>query len=211
MGFEGQANAVDSTTPGARIEGTPREPRLAAFEFSTSFGQVLLGAGGGNVACSGGGGTGLFNLNSVLAIEADVSGCKMLGLKANLSGDALTFALGPRFSYRNASRWTPWFNVLAGGERLTQDTFNPALKAAVLASKPDGSPADLHSKYTQERAVTGFRLAFGGGVDWDLNRNVGFRVGNLEYSRVWLGPLNGDTYSNDLRLTTGVVLKFSGE
>lgn len=210
-GFFSADNSAGATAPAARIVLSPSEPRLATFEFSTSFGQTLLGVGGRNLACSGGGGTALFNLSSALAVEAEVSGCKMLGLEPNLSGDALMFAVGPRFSYRNATRWTPWVNVLAGGEKLTQERFDPALKAAVLASKPEGSPADLHDKYTTDSAVTGFRLAFGGGVDWDLNKNVGFRVGNLEYSRVWLRPLNGETYSSDLRVTMGLVLRFPSE
>jgi hypothetical protein len=47
----------------------------------------------------------------------------------------------------------------------------------------------------------------GGGVDWELNRVVAFRVGNLQYSHAWLHDLNGESYPNELRLTTGVVLR----
>jgi hypothetical protein len=186
----------------------PEVPGVSPFEFALSFNQMLLGAGNRNVACAGGGGTALFNLNSVVGIEADVAGCKMLGLEANLSGDALTFAAGPRFSYRNSSRWTPWVNVLLGGEKLTQEAFYPAEKAIVKATAPPGtSPFALHSLYTQDYSTAGFALSMGGGVDWALNRVVAFRVGNLEYSHAWLHDLNGESYPNELRLTTGVVLR----
>jgi hypothetical protein len=190
----------------------PDESSTPAFEFSTTFNQTLLGAGARNVACAGGGGSAVFNLSSFLGVEADVSGCKMLGLESNLSGDALMFAAGPRFSYRTSGGWTPWMNVLAGGEKVTQEWFSPAVKQAVLAAAPRGaSLSDLHAQYTRQYASTGFRVALGGGLDWDLNRSVALRLGNLEYSRVWMHPLNGESYPNDLRLTMGVVVKFSGE
>jgi hypothetical protein len=61
--------------------------------------------------------------------------------------------------------------------------------------------------YTQDYSTAGFALSMGGGVDWALNRVVAFRVGNLEYSHAWLHDLNGESYPNELRLTTGVVLR----
>jgi hypothetical protein len=192
----------------AKSDPPPETAGVSPFEFALSFNQMLLGAGNRNVACAGGGGTTIFNLNSVVGIEADVAGCKMLGLEANLSGDALTFAAGPRFSYRNSTRWTPWLNVLLGGEKLTQEAFYPARKAIIEATAPPGTSAfALHSLYTQDYSTAGFALSMGGGVDWAMNRVVAFRVGNLEYSHAWLHDLNGESYSNGLRLTTGVILR----
>jgi hypothetical protein len=200
-----QVTFVEKSDPGPETASTP------PFEFATSFNQMLVGAGGRNVACSGGGGSAVFNLNSVIGVETDVSGCKMLGLGANLSGDALTFAVGPRFSYRNASRWTPWLNVLVGGEKLTQEQLNPTLQAAVKAAMHSGpSSYNLHDQYTRDYSTAGFRLSFGGGVDWELNRVVAFRVGNLQYSHVWMRDLDSEPYPNDIRVTTGFVLRIGG-
>ncbi len=194
---------VTPKTDGAREPG-----EVPAFEFATNFNTMLLGAGGRDVACAGGGGSGVFNLNRVVGIEADVSGCKMLGLSPALSGDAVTFAAGPRFSYRNATRWTPWVNVLVGGEKVTQEWDSASLKAAVIAAAPPGtSPDDLHPLYTRDYSSVGFRIAVGSGVDWDLNRTVGFRLGGLEYSHTWMGPLNGESYQDGARLTMGMVLR----
>jgi hypothetical protein len=197
-------------TAGVKYDPAPEKAGVSPFEFALSFNQMLLGAGNRNVACAGGGGTALFNLTSVVGIEADVAGCKMLGLESNLSGDALTFAPGPRFSYRNSTRWTPWLNVLLGGEKLTQEAFSPEEKAIVKATAPPGtSPFALHSLYTQDYSTAGFAVFMGGGVDWEMNRVVAFRVGNLEYSHAWLHELNGESYPNELRLTTGVVLRIN--
>lgn len=77
-----------------------------------------------------------------------------------LSGDALIFAAGPRFTYRNVTHWTPWFNILVGG-----------------------------------------------GVDYDLNPAVAFRVSSLEYSHTWAGALKDMAYPDSLQLTMGMVLR----
>ena len=50
-------------------------------------------------------------------------------------------------------------------------------------------------------------VSLGGGVDWEMNRVVAFRIGNLEYSRVWMRDPNGESYANRLRMTMGVVLR----
>lgn len=204
---------TDPPAPGGDIsvitktEADPGDDRLPSFEFTTSFNSLVGGASGRHPSCAGGGGSGLFNLNPILGFEVDVAGCKLLGLDSTLSGDLLTFAAGPRFSYRNSSRWTPWMNVLVGGEKLSEEWFSPELKAAVLAAHPDGSPDDLHSKYTRDFSATGLKVSVGGGLDWSLNRVVAFRALGFEYSRVFMGNVNGIGYPESLQMTTGLVLR----
>jgi hypothetical protein len=93
-----------------------------------------------------GGAAAVFNLNSTLGIETDVAGCQMLGLGTNLSGDMTTFVAGPRLTKRGAGRWTPWVNLLAGGEKATQELLMPDVKATVLAS---ANPWNLGPSVTQ--------------------------------------------------------------
>ncbi|MFN8009623.1 MAG: hypothetical protein U0V70_21835 [Terriglobia bacterium] len=50
--------------------------------------------------CNGGGITGVFPLNHWLGAVVDVSGCKISINAPNLSGDSLTYLIGPRFSYQ---------------------------------------------------------------------------------------------------------------
>jgi hypothetical protein len=185
----------------------PREPRdVPAFEFTTHFNQMVLTSGSETVPCTGGGGSGVFNLNPVLGIEADVSGCKMLGLNSNLSGDVTTFMVGPKFSYRGAGRWTPWFHGLAGGEKVTEELLLPQTKNVVTASAAPGTPAYvLHDQYTEPWESTAFAASLGGGLDWILNRSVAFRLGSVDYTHAWMSDAR--VHSSNLQLTMGFVLR----
>jgi len=178
------------------------------FEFATNFDCILLTGDGHDLACAGGGGSGLFNLNASMGIETDVSGCKLLGQPPWLSGDALIFAAGPRIAFRNASHWTPWFNVLIGGEKLTQESISQKLKDQTLASAPPNADIDkLRFNYARDYSATGLRLSIGGGVDYALNSTVAFRMAGLEYSHRWAGALTDVSYPDSLRLTMGMMLR----
>ncbi len=150
-------------------------------------------------------------MGRVVGIEAQVGGCKMLGAGTNLSGDATTFLVGPRFSYRTASRWTPWAHALVGGEKLTQELMLPPVQAQVLApAAPDTSKWILHDAFTVHYESTGFALSMGSGIDWILNREVAFRVGSLEYLRSWTPRLNDQSYSNEVKVSAGFILRAGG-
>jgi hypothetical protein len=75
--------------------------KVAPVEFSSSFTDTLPGAGRQSLHCPGGTGTALLNFNQTLGIVTEVGWCKMPGPGLNLSGDATTFDVGPRFSYRS--------------------------------------------------------------------------------------------------------------
>ncbi len=178
-------------------EREPREPNLgpwktSKFEFATAFNQTVLGDGGHDINCSGGGANAVYNVNSVFGIEGEVSGCKMLGLETNLSGDANYFLFGPRFSYRSGDRWKSYVHVLVGGEKLTQERLDTAERALVEATMPAA-------------------LQIGGGVELALNRNFAIRLGDLEINHAWLSDLNGESYPDSFRLTTGVVLRVGSD
>jgi hypothetical protein len=181
------------------------ETAVPPVEFAINFNGV---SGSGNLSrmCTGGGGSATVNLNSVVGLEADVSGCKLLGLAGDKSGDLMTFVAGPRFSYRNSSHWTPWMHVLFGGEKVSEEVLNPDLKAALELNPPPGvTPHELHDRYTQSSEKVSLAMAVGGGVDWSVNRMFAVRVGNVDYVRTWMNeqPLRPP----DFRLTTGVVFR----
>ena len=168
--------------------------------------DMWLGIAHENVLCLGGGGSGTFNITRSFGIEGDVSGCKMLGLGTDLSGDATTFMLGPRYTYRGMSHWAPWAHALVGGEKITQELLNPAEKEAVDAAAPANTSAFvLHDKYTTHYETTGMAAEFGAGIDWVLNPAVAFRVGDFDYLHSWASESR--VHSSDARLTMGVVLR----
>jgi hypothetical protein len=193
----------------------PRQPRsqdeeppgVPKFELAINANGMPVVTNTAGVRCAGGGATATFNLTTVVGIETDVSGCKMLGLETNLSGDSLTFAVGPRFTYRGTGRWTPWVHVLVGGEKDSQEMLDPEAKKAVLASPPAGmTPHELHSLYIKDWSATSFAMQIGGGVDWALNRNFAFRLGDVDYVHE-LVRNDQVTRPPELKVTMGVVLR----
>ena len=47
----------------------------------------------------------------------------------------------------------------------------------------------------------------GGGLDIALNRALALHVANLDYTRSWLGTLNGTNFDRGLRFSAGLILR----
>jgi len=198
--------AGHSTFENRRKRPDTRETGVPVFEFAVNAIGMPLGTNEG-VRCAGGGASGTFNLNSTVAIEGDVSGCKMLGLTGNVSGDSMLFAAGPKFTYRGSGRLTPWMHVLLGAEKESQEVLLPEVRQAVLADPPAGmTPHQVHDLYTRTSNTTGFAVEIGGGVDWAVNRNLALRMGDVDYVQAFLRADQAPR-TPDLRVTMGVVLR----
>ena len=106
---------------------------------------------------------------------------------ANKEGSKIhTFMGGPRFSM-NGRKFTPFAEGLFG--------------MAILSSYGNNSKK--------------MSMAFGGGVDWRIGRNLSVRLAKVDYNLVKVdsfSPLPGGsgwmTYMKNLRFATGVVVKF---
>jgi hypothetical protein len=183
-------------------------PGVAPFEFSmTSALKSYIGPGSKG-ACLGGGGSGALRLSPEFQMVVDVSGCKLLGLGSNLSGDSLSYMAGPRWTPQVSSRWTPHVQLLIGGTKLTQERMYPEVRAALEGNaKFNGSPMPEHADYTQDWETNGFAISAGSGVDLKLNNALTLRVASLEYSHAWSNELNGISYRHGLQFTSGLVLR----
>ena len=183
-------------------------PGVAPFEFTVTPNYRAYVGGDAKGSCIGGGGTAAFRVASEWQIVVDVNGCKMLDLPTNLSGDSLSYMVGPRWTPSTSGRWNTHAQFLVGGTKLTQESLYPEEKAIVIAAVP---PADqgypLHHLYTKDWDTSGFALAAGTGVDYKINNALAFRVASLEYSHSWTQDLNGVNYQNSLQVTTGLVLR----
>ena len=94
---------------------------------------------------------------------------------------------GPRFSYREHEKVTPFAHALFGASRLAGDAtirFGPATV--------DSSFSDI-----------GFALAIGGGVDVRLSESVGLRLIQADYVMTRFG--NGS--QNNVRLSVGFTFR----
>ncbi len=183
-------------------------PGVAPFEFTVepTFRQYF--GNGAKGSCAGGGSSVGFRIASEWQIVGVVGGCKILDLPTNLTGDSLTYMIGPRWTPITSGRWNTHAQLLVGGNKLSQERLYPEERAAVIAEiYPKKLGNAQHSLYTQDWDTNGFAVAMGGGVDYKINNALAFRVASLDYSHSWNNDLNGVNYSNGLQFTTGLVLR----
>ena len=135
----------------------------------------------------GGGGEGSVRMSNSWAMVFDVDGCTLLGMHAPDSGDMLNYMVGPRWSRATPKRWVPYAQVLVGGAKITHDHVDLAKEALVTKiAKQNGQPAPEQDQYTTEVDTNGFSLVVGGGVAYQINDLLVWRVANLAYQRSWV-------------------------
>jgi opacity protein-like surface antigen len=183
-------------------------PAVAPFEFSTItlVQQNSTSAG----PCIGGGADAALRWNSQLQIVFELAGCKMTGLQTNLSGDSLQYLVGPRWTPTAASRWSPYVQLLAGGQKITHETIDHEEKAALTqALQAAGKALDYpdHALYTSDRDGNAFAFKAGAGVDVRLTSALAFRLVGLDYMYSRLDRLDGIGYGQGMQVTTGLVLR----
>jgi len=182
-------------------------PRVELFLGYTHFGTFSTNAATGNrmVGLNGGSASLAFNLNRYLGLVGDFGGyddsqLQLTGaganqpLVVNASGTAYTFLGGPRLSFRNSSRFTPFVQAL----------FGDVNASAVTVSNCSSACAPLPSQ-------NAFAMTAGGGLDIGLTRHISLRAVQAEYMMTRFAPLpatGSSTSQNDLRLSTGLVFRF---
>jgi hypothetical protein len=191
----------------ARLSVAP-PPGVAPFEFTISpVFRTYIGEGHKG-SCAGGGSSAAIRLAEKWQFLVDVSGCKLLGLRQNLSGDSLSYLTGMRWTARDSARWNPHFELLIGGNKLTQELINPELKHQLeLIAEQTGGRPPKHSTYSRQWETNGFTIQAGSGLDVKLNNALSIRAVSLAYSHAWNNDLNGINYENGVQVSTGLVLQ----
>lgn len=162
-------------------------------------------------ACLGGGGAAAFRVATHWQIVGDVSGCKLTNFGANLSGDSLTYLIGPRWTAAPLKRWEPYAQVLLGGRSLTHEEIDPAKKAQVeAAAAQEGRQLTFadHYLYTRQSEITGFAVSASVGLDVKLTSAVAIRVADVGYRHSWHSSLDGINYSDAFQVTSGLIVRF---
>jgi len=124
------------------------------------------------------------NLNSSFAIKADMSGLYAGGQNSN--GTKLD---GSRISQ---------YNIL-GGVQYTKrfETINVFGEALGGYARVDEK---LTTTHTHE--YNGYALAFGGGVDWKIRPNIGWRIAQVDYMPAhW-----NKKFHHSVRFQTGILI-----
>jgi hypothetical protein len=182
--------------------------RYAPFELAVQYSYSRLGAGAsGARSCNGGSATALFNVTAHLGIEAEVGGCNLVSPERNVSGDATTYLIGPRYTFRDLGRWSPYLHALGGGLKMTSEIFYPDRKPASSTKVGNENAYKLHETYTSDSQTNAFAVQVGGGVDCTINRALAFKVADLEYLHAYGPEFNGMNPRSNLRFSTGIVLR----
>ena len=192
--------------------GSIEYPKVELFLGYTHVGTVANDTVPGNrmVALNGGSTSIAFNLNRYLGLVADFGGyddsqLQLTGtganqpLVVNSSGTAYTFLFGPRLSFRNSTRFTPFAQLLAGGVHASDVPISGCTGVAC----------------TPLPAQTAFAMTAGGGLDIRLTRHFFIRAVQAEYmmtrfADVAVGSTGAATTQNDLRLSSGLLFGFGG-
>jgi hypothetical protein len=194
-----------------RIESKPVNPPpgVPPFDFTFQAAYTDYLSNGHSLPCMGGGGNAGFRLASEWQMVLNVGGCKMLNMRENWSGDALTFMVGPRWTPQSSGKWSTHVQALIGGTKLTQEYLDPFLRAQVADWKTvnDEGRSAKHNYYNFDWDTAGFAMSAGAGVDYKFNNALALRIANLEYARSWTSDLNGVSYRNAVQLSGGLVLR----
>jgi hypothetical protein len=183
-------------------------PGPAPFELGVTMDSERLSGGGKPTWCVGGNGKAAVRLAPAWQLVIEAGGCKMLDMAPNYSGDSVTYMIGPRWVSNGSSQWTAYWQVLVGGNKLTQERAYPERKAVLeRVAARNHAPPPSPDLYTDKVETHGVALAAGGGVDYKLNRALAIRVAELSYRHSWVGALWGRTHSEGVKFASGLVFR----
>jgi hypothetical protein len=162
------AQSLVARAHASSLSATPLVPKPAPFEVTMSSGWRQFGGG----PCVGGGAEVAYRIHPNVQVVLAVNGCKLLGLKKDLSGDALLYQIGTRWTPEPTGKWCPHAHLLVGGIKITQEQLYPDKKIAVEEANKNLDPMlgyTLHDQYTSREESNGVALSAGTGVDYKLN------------------------------------------
>jgi outer membrane protein OmpA-like peptidoglycan-associated protein len=201
-----QSSASSPAAPSVREpRSTPKVDIFLGYSYLRAVPE--LANGNRLVDLNGGSASIAFNLSRYFGIAADFGGyddtrLRLAGPGANppsvvdSGGTAFTYLLGPRLSFRNHSRITPFARVLFGAAHAGQVTLSGC----------------TGSSCTPLPAQTAFAMTAGGGFDIRLARHISIRAIQAEYLMTrFSDPTTGaGNTQNDLRLSTGLLFRLGG-
>ncbi|MBB6147305.1 outer membrane protein OmpA-like peptidoglycan-associated protein/opacity protein-like surface antigen [Silvibacterium bohemicum] len=203
--FAGAAQYPGAPRPSASYIDTPRIDLFVGYSYLRA--TPTLADGNRFVHLNGGETSIAFNLNRYLGLVADFAGyddtqLRLTGPGANPNrvadsgGSAYLYLFGPRISFRNYSRVTPFVQALFGGVYASDVTLSGCTGAAC----------------TPLPAQNAFALTAGGGLDIRVSRHVSIRPVQAEYlmTRFADTVTNAGDMQNNIRLSAGLVFSFGG-
>jgi outer membrane protein OmpA-like peptidoglycan-associated protein len=154
-----------------------------------------------------------YNVNSHVGLVFDFAGFRVDSLElnspgagfgtsrtVNIGGSVFSLLFGPRVSFRNHERLTPFLQVLGGGVRASQINIE-GCTALTFGCAP----------LSEETVLA---LTAGGGLDLRMTHRIALRLFQAEYLGTRFrdpSSLTGDHgWQNNVRLSAGIVFGFGG-
>jgi len=197
------APAPSSNGPNA---GTPKAELFFGYSYLRAVPTL---ADGNRMVWLNGGSTSIaFNFNRHFGIVGDFGGfddseIRLAGTGANSSstvdssGTAYTYLIGPRLSFRNHTRITPFVQALLGGIHASDVNLSSGCTGAGCTFLP---------------AEDSFAMTAGGGLDIKVSHHFAFRIVQAEYlmTRFDNFSTGASASQNDMRLSSGIVFRLGG-
>jgi hypothetical protein len=188
-----------------KLETSPAFMYIRTVPQSNTFtvpGAVIVSQ---SLNCAGGGGTIAYNVSSVVGIAADLGGCKIFsnayGLGNTIDGNEFTYLFGPRFTYRNSSKFEPFFEVNFGGARISLTCKSSATNCV------NATGGNTYSR-------NAFAMTVGGGFQIKMSKKISIRLVQAEYLYTRFGnncaasACSNNNNQNSFRLKSGIVLNW---
>jgi hypothetical protein len=162
---------------------------------------------------NGGNGQFVYNVNKWIGGVIDVGAVTKGTLNGfNVDTTVINFVAGPRFTYHNHSRFTPFAQVLFGGAYSTTSAQVGLLTGGGVLPPGFIVPPGLPISARLVASHTGFAMFAGGGLDIKVNRHISFRPVGADYyltrvSNIVTGN-NNTSNRNNFRYSAGVNFLF---
>jgi outer membrane protein OmpA-like peptidoglycan-associated protein/opacity protein-like surface antigen len=183
-------------------DGTPKVDLFVGYSYlralpAPSDGNRLVRLNGGSTSIA-------YNFTRHLGFVGDFAGfddSQLLfqgtGTKPDSSGSVYSYLFGPRYSFRNQTRLTPFVQALFGGIHASDVTLSSGCLGAGCTPLP---------------AENSFAWTAGGGLDFNLRRHLAIRIIQAEYLMTRFDDYStgASASQNDMRLSSGIVFRFGG-
>ncbi len=162
---------------------------VARLELAANYNYFHANAPPGQCGCfslNGGSGTVVYNITSAWAGVADLAVGHATNVDHSLQNITIfNYLFGPRYTFRNHTRWVPYGQTLFGGAK-----------------------EDVNFQFTINR--NSFGLLAGGGVSTHLKHRFGLTLGEVDWVYTQI-PNAQNNRQNNIRVSTGVTYHFGSE
>jgi hypothetical protein len=178
---------------------------------------------------NGGGGQFVYNFTKDIGVVLDV-GAVTKGILGGHSVDTtlVNFVAGPRYTWHNHSRFTPFVQALFGGAYGTTSTqISIPVSSAGTPTNPIVVPPPFEPVVTPHGSLsstvpisarlvasdTHFAMIAGGGIDLKVNKHLSFRPIGIDYFQTRFPNLLDVNHiaQHNFRYTTGLNFTFGAE